>query len=184
MRCKVDRIDNVTLVRQCLDGDEQAWRALIARYRSLVYTMALRTGLGAADADEVFQQVWIELHRSLARLRDPEALPGWLSVATRRLSYRRAVEQARWVEGTFEEMVDPKHGPDAEVEHLEQRRMVEEALERLGDPCAALLRLLFFRHPPLSYPEVAHEADIPRGSIGPTRARCLSRLAKMMGGER
>jgi len=180
----VERTDNATLVRRCLDGDEDAWRSLIERYRSLVYTLALRTGLDHADADEVFQQVWMELHRSLARLRKPDALPGWLSVATKRLSYRRAMERSRWVEGTFEEMVDPQEGPEAGVESLEQRRQVEEALQALGEPCAPLLRLLFFEQPPLSYPEIAQRAEIPRGSIGPMRGRCLSRLAKLMGGER
>lgn len=180
----VARIDNSTLVRRCLDGDDDAWRALIERYRSLVYSMALRTGLDSTDADEVFQQVWIELHRSLARLRDPDALPGWLSVATRRLSYRRAMERSRWVEGTFDEMVDPKEGPDTAVESLEQRRQVDEALQELGDPCASLLRLLFFQSPPLTYPEIAARAEVPRGSIGPMRGRCLSRLARLMGGER
>ena len=150
------------------------------RYRSLVYTLALRTGLDEEEAGEVFQQVWTELHRSLARLRDPDALPGWLAVATRRMSYRRAMERAKWVEGTFDEMVDPRERPDAEVEKLELRRQIEAALDILGAPCAELIRLLFFRSSPLSYPEIASWLDIPRGSIGPTRSRCLSRLAKIL----
>ncbi len=173
-------LNNSELVRRCLDGDDDAWRALMQRYKSLVYTMALRTGLDQEAAQEVFQLVWIELYRSLARIREPDALPGWLSIATRRLCYRHAMDRSRWVEGTFEEMVDPGEAPDAFVENLDLRRKLEETLDEVGEPCASLIRILFFHSPPLSYDEVARKTEMPRGTIGPLRSRCLTKLMKAM----
>lgn len=172
--------DNHELVARCLEGDEKAWRTLVLRYRTLVYSLALRTGLDEEGAQEIFQQVWTELHRSLARLRDPQALPKWLAVSTRRLSYRYAMDRRRWVDGTFDEMVDPAKLPDDEVEDLELRQQIEDGMGKIDERCQELLRLLFFHSPPLSYPEISAKVGIARGSIGPIRARCLGRLRKVM----
>jgi RNA polymerase sigma factor (sigma-70 family) len=169
---------DVALVDECRRGSETAWRALVDRYSTLVFSTARRTGLDRDAAADVYQQVWIELYRSLPRLRNLRALPRWLIVATRRRSYRYALVSAKRVEGTFDELVDPQYLPDATVEQAETCRRLEFAVSTMGEPCARLLRLLFLERRQLSYREIAGLADIPIGSIGPVRARCLTRLRK------
>ena len=53
------------------------------------------------------------------------------------------------------------------------------ALQDVSGPCQTLLRLLI-ADPPLSYDEISDVLDMPKGSIGPTRQRCLSRLRAAM----
>ena len=53
--------------------------------------------------------------------------------------------------------------------------LVRRAVDRLGDRCRELLRLLYSSDE-LSYTEIAGALQMPIGSIGPTRARCLDRL--------
>src|SRR6266545_4637963 len=58
-------------------------------------------------------------------------------------------------------------------------RRVWSAFQRLPDRCQRLLRVLIASPPP-SYVEVAVALDLPIGSIGPTRARCLEQLRKLL----
>jgi len=62
----------------------------------------------------------------------------------------------------------------------ERARVVRAAVTTLPPRDRALLGLLA-ADPPLSYDEIAAALDMPRGSIGPTRARCLDRLRRSLG---
>lgn len=72
------------LMEDCLHGKEQAWAAIVDKYKVLVYSAPIRYGLGALDAADVFQEVWLDLYTELGNLRKPGvSLGGWLiSVAT------------------------------------------------------------------------------------------------------
>ena len=65
--------------------------------------------------------------------------------------------------------------PGEQLERDESRLAVAEAFARLPQRCQTLLRLLV-TDPPVSYEEISALLDIPVGSIGPTRARCLGSL--------
>jgi RNA polymerase sigma factor (sigma-70 family) len=72
------------LVTRAREGDQQAWDALVERYAPLVWSVCRKYRLDRADAEDVGQTVWLRLVDQLARLRDPDALPGWLLTTTRR----------------------------------------------------------------------------------------------------
>jgi hypothetical protein len=79
-----DEADVVDLVRRAGRGDRAAWDALVDRYAPLVWEICRRRRLCAADAEEVFQSVWLRLVERLRDLREPAALPGWLIATTGR----------------------------------------------------------------------------------------------------
>ncbi|MBI5863956.1 MAG: sigma-70 family RNA polymerase sigma factor [Planctomycetes bacterium] len=79
-----------SLVQACLDGSQQAWNELVDRYERLVYSVALKSRLSAADADDVFQTVFFSLHRNLPQLKDQARLSAWLITTTHRESWRVA----------------------------------------------------------------------------------------------
>jgi len=178
-----ERISDTELVARCRSGDENAWRLVVRRYQNLVYSTALDVGLDADDAGDVFQDVWLELHRSMRRIRNPEALPRWLMVATRRLSYKVATRRRRLVADVSRDLVDPGTLPDDAVEIARARHAIETALELLGGRCERLLRLLFFADDKIPYGEVSKKTGLAVGSIGPVRARCLSRLRRILEGK-
>jgi len=62
------------------------------------------------------------------------------------------------------------------MQSLEDEQAVRRALGAMGERCRRLLRALYFDPSLASYDEVAARLGIPRGSIGPTRQRCLARL--------
>jgi RNA polymerase sigma factor (sigma-70 family) len=172
------------LVRRCLEDDQDAWEALIQRHQGLVYSTALEVGLSPDDAGDVFQDVWIELNRSLRRLRNPGALPRWLIVATRRLSWKVAIRNRRIIPQIPPDLVDPWALPDEAMEFVESRNRIDIALRELGDPCGRLLRLLFLESPRPTHRTIAQRTGLAMGSIGPTRNRCLDKLRRILGRRR
>lgn len=177
-------LDDATLLSRCAQGDELAWEQLLARYQGLVYSTALGVGLDRDDAADVFQYVWVELHRSIPRFRHAVALPRWLMVATRRNAYKVAAQRRRVVHETFEDMTDPAALADAQVEAAESRRHIETALAALDERCREFVRLFFLEPVKTSYERIAAEANLAIGSIGPTRARCLQKLRRALGARR
>src|SRR5690606_17184222 len=168
------------LLRRCAQGEREAWGTLVHRYQDLVWSTALKTGLGPADAEDVFQEVFLELWRSAARIRNPDALPRWLLVATRRRSYKVAVQRRRILPQLTLDLIDPAALPEHEVIAAESRIALERGLEKLDPRCAHLLRILFFSPEPPSYGALSRQLGIARGSIGPIRIRCLERLRKAL----
>lgn len=171
--------DTPALVRRCREGDEGAWRALVRRYKDLVYSTALSCGLPSDDALEIHQQVWVELYRSLLRIRDPQALPRWLIVTTQRLATKHALRNRRWVGEVNENLADPDLRPDDRVLGLEDRQRVEQALRRLDERCRRVLQM-FFLEDDMSYRRVAEELGIKEDSVGSVRTRCLRRMREIL----
>jgi DNA-directed RNA polymerase specialized sigma24 family protein len=58
--------------------------------------------------------------------------------------------------------------------------MVRDAMSELPADCKRLVELLFYRAPPPSYDDLALALEVPKGSIGPTRMRCLEKLRRLL----
>ncbi|MGH8823299.1 MAG: RNA polymerase sigma factor [Jiangellaceae bacterium] len=172
------------LLRDAAGGDQRAWDQLVERYSRLVWAVTRGHRLAYADSADVFQTTWLRLVEHLGRLRDPEHLAGWLSTTARHESLRilRMGRRERPEEDLAGER-DPVRvagpGPEASLLADEERASVATAFARLSERCRALLRLVV-AEPGLSYAEVALALDIPVGSIGPTRGRCLRQLKDLL----
>jgi RNA polymerase sigma factor (sigma-70 family) len=167
------------LVAAALDGDQQAWNRLVDRYTPLVLSVVRRYRLADSDAEDVVQTVWLRLVEQLGRIRQAEALPGWIVTTTGReclhviKGRRRAVptdlSDEGWPEGTGDPAVD------TDLLVAERHAALLAALAELPERQRAVL-LLLLHDPPLSYEEISRRLDLPVGSIGPTRARALERI--------
>ncbi len=180
----LERLPDAVLLSRCSEGSDEAWRMLVHRYKNLVFSTALDVGLEPDDAGDVFQEVWLELHRSIPRIRNPDALPRWLMVATRRLSYKVAIKKRRSVSGVSKDLVDSATLSDEAYVAMRTRQRLEEALDALGGRCAHLIRLLFLRPEKLPYEEISRLTGLAIGSIGPIRARCLEKLRAILENEK
>lgn len=172
------------LVAACRRGDARAWRELVDRYRRLVYGIPRSLGLQAADADEIFQQTFSELVRSLSRLRHPDRLEAWLVTTAHRACFRlRRVERrrTRLHEAAAREWPAEDAPADAAIERLRESERLRRLVDSLGDPCRGLI-LGLFADPSRSYRVLARELGVAIGSIGATRARCLERLRRRIAG--
>lgn len=167
------------LVRRCRDGDEAAWRALVERYAALIHSVPRRHGLASDRADDVFADTCLALVRALPSIRDPKALPQWLI----RTATRATWDVARKDRRTPPDLPEPPPGPqpDELASELERAQLVRDALAQLPDGCRTLIEQLYFTVPTPSYDEIARRLGKPRGSLGPTRSRCLEKLRELVG---
>jgi RNA polymerase sigma factor (sigma-70 family) len=166
------------LVKAATGGDQRSWNELVRRHARLVWSIARAHGLAAADAADVSQTVWLRLVEYLGTLREPTRLPGWLSTAARRESLRVLHEQSKETldSGMVEHMAgDVAESPEVQVIAADRASQVWAALRLLPRNCQALLRALA-ASAEMHYSQIAAGLDIPVGSIGPTRQRCIKQL--------
>jgi RNA polymerase sigma factor (sigma-70 family) len=171
------------LVRGALAGNEQAWTAIIQRYKRLIYSIPLKYDMAPEDAGDIFQSVCLELFSELANLRKPESLKSWLISVTVHKCFRWKRQQRGAIE------LDAMEQEQAEatavvapqlLEDVEREQAVRDAIAGLPARCAEMIRLLFYEQPPVPYAEVARRLGLATGSIGFIRGRCLERLRKLL----
>lgn len=178
------------LVHACRSGDAQAWRQLVQRFERLIYTVPRRAGLGADEAADVFQTVFLRLHEHLDRLNQPERVQAWLVTTARRETLKLLHERRRsaplpsTADGDGEalewEPVDPDPLPEQLLETLQLQHRARTAMAGLSAACRRLLGLLYGSDDAPAYAAIAQQLGIAVGSIGPTRARCLARLRELI----
>ena len=170
-------VEVAKLVRAAAVGDESAWHALVDRYRGLVWSVARGHSLGHADAADVSQTTWLRFAESLHSIREPDRVAAWLTTCARRESLRLIRARRRESPSDVSEESHGRLCESPEQMVLDQERDAElwRAFETLPERSKVLLRAML-ADPELSYAELSEALDMPIGSIGPTRARCLAKL--------
>ena len=171
----------VDLVTRARNGDQQAWDALVELYAPLIWSICRHYRLGRADAEDVGQRIWLQFVNHLGAIRDPAAVPGWLTTTTRR-ECSRAVRAARGPQAAgqlLDESIPDKQTKTAEQELLaaERHSALREAFAHLPPFYQRLIAMLI-EDPPVSYAQISARLGIPVSSIGPTRRRCLDKLRR------
>ena len=171
------------LVRECLDGNEEAWSALIDRYKNLIFSIPIKYGFSTDDATDIFQSVCLDLLSELPKLRDAKALPKWImQIAAHKCFHRKQLQQRVELSDPHAELLE-RSTPSVALEILrqaEQEQSLRQAMSELPPRCRQLVHMLFFDEPARPYQEIAAELGIAVGSIGFIRQRCLERLRKRL----
>jgi RNA polymerase sigma factor (sigma-70 family) len=182
------------LVDAARAGCPGAWRAVVERFDDGLHAIGRGYGLDAATVDDAVQQTWLSAVTHLAALREPAALSGWLRSILHRECLKaanRAKREIPVVEQHLGEPVSAAHvtlrgAPPQAPEDQAIRRAQIAALraavrERLSAREQQLMTLLSDAQEH-SYTDIARALDVPIGSIGPTRARCLAKLRPLLAG--
>ena len=186
------KLDDRALVKACLAGDSEAWESLILRYQRLIYSIPIRSGFSPFDAADIFQSVCLKLFEKLSTLRKQEKISSWLMTTTTRECWR-VVERRRREAGPsiydedYEQDIASRlasEEPLADQQRIafERRQRVREAIEALPERCRSLIMLLFYSKEEPSYSDIARQIKVPVNSVGPTRARCLQKLKRILEG--
>lgn len=174
-------MDVAQLLDAAAGSDQRAWEAVVGRFSGLLWSVARAHRLSDADAADVVQIAWLRLVEHLPRIREPAAVGAWLATTARRealRALRRAGRETLPGEDLALEPDDrPGGGPEAVVLAADRDRLLWRSLDRLPQRCRMLLRVLM-ADPAPSYAEVGAALDMPVGSIGPTRSRCLEQMRR------
>ena len=172
-----------TLLARAGQGDQAAWNDLVAEHSRLLWSVARSFRLDAADANDVVQTTWLRLLEHLDRIEDPSRLIGWLVTTARREAMRvlrRAGRERPVIEDTVLDRPDDGPPVDSNLLRDERDRALWQAFSRLSEKCRQLLRVAVTH--PQSYDEISDALEMPVGSIGPTRRRCLTQLRGFLDG--
>jgi RNA polymerase sigma factor (sigma-70 family) len=167
------------IVAAAAQGDQRAWHELVKRYSDMLWRVTRAHRLSTVDGADVVQTSWLRLIEHLPQVRNPDALGAWLATTARRECLRALRRAARCQPS---EEVEPcataaLDEVDAALLTAERDDQLWAAFRRLPVRDQALLRLLS-ADPAPSYGVISAALSMPVGSIGPTRARALSRLRR------
>jgi RNA polymerase sigma factor (sigma-70 family) len=166
-------------VRAAAAGDEKAWTLLVGRFTPTLRGVVRGYRLCATDVDDVVQSTWASAFPAIRKLREPEAIGGWLCIIARREALRTLARQRREIPVDESGLPEPaEHAPaETAIVANEERHAIRAAVSRLSDRQRTLVSLLL-QDPGMSYAEVSSRLGLPIGSIGPTRERALDRLRR------
>jgi len=176
------------LVNACRSGSEAAWELIVYKYQNLIFSVPRRAGLDRDAASDVLQDVFKTLFEKLDSLEQPQFLRAWLTTTARHKTIHFIQKEKR---GKFlpllgeeneinYEVFDTALLPDEVLLRLEKENQIESALSKIDNRCRLLLTMLYLEIEQIPYQQIADALDLPVGSIGPTRARCLKKLLKFL----
>ena len=183
----ISRGTDEALIRACRKGDARAWRRWLKKYERLIYSIPLSYGLSHDAAADITQTTFTILIESLDSVRDETRLAAWLCTVAKRHTWR-LLDRNR-LEGASEYLDDVELAESAallgksnadSIEYWELIEWLDAGLSKMKQPCRDLLLALYFQPEQPSYAQIAASFGVPVGSIGPTRARCLTSLRKIL----
>jgi RNA polymerase sigma factor (sigma-70 family) len=161
-------------------GDGLAQQSLFEELNELLWRAARRTGLDREGAMDVVQTAWLRLWHNENELEQPRALTKWLLTTVSREAWKQIGHRRREI------VADPIdiQGPETEgVEDGLVRDAEHEAVRRAflaqTERCRRLLAFVATVSRP-DYDVIAEALGMKRGSIGPTRGRCLDKLRRSL----
>lgn len=158
-----ERLYERVLVLRCQTGDAAALSELIRRYAPRL-RFYLRKMTSEAAADDLLQDVWIDVFAKVARLRDPGAFTAWLYRIARdavcRELRRRRVPILPVGDQLIDESSEPNHDGDWSVEDVER---VRAELDALSPAHREVLLLQFVEG--MSYEQIAGATGCAVGTV-------------------
>ena len=156
------------LVERCLRGDATAWEGMVRTYARRVYPICLRFTGNDTDAQDLTQEVFLRVYKSLQTFKPTEGAFGvWLTRLTRNLlidHYRRAKMDRATDSMEDQQFQVERQSPstmsaDAVLAHREARDLLQEGLNKLSPELreAVILRDL----EQMEYKEIPDELNIP-----------------------
>lgn len=173
---------DAALVTKSIDGNERAFRRLVERYNSIVYSVVRGILGNRNDVEDAVQEVFIKIYRGLPSYRGDAKLSTWiyriarnhaLNVRARPCHPQYPIEDAYGVAASGA-------GPDETFRRAEMRRDVEELLARLEERYRIALELRYMADK--SYTEIAEIMDLPVGTVKTYIHRGKLSLKRMLHG--
>ncbi len=175
------------LVERCLAGDPSAWEQLVRAHHRRVYILCYRFTGRSAEAEDLTQEVFLRVFRTLKSYRaDEGAFATWLTSVTRNLlidHYRKArrdrvLEPLEDQLPLLEEKAAPASRTDSLTSGREAGEVLQQALARLSPDLreAVILRDL----QEMEYREIAKVLGVPEGTVKSRINRGRAELGKLL----
>jgi RNA polymerase sigma-70 factor (ECF subfamily) len=184
-------LDETALIERFLSGDETAFDQIVERFQDLVFNLSLRLLGGRDEANDLSQEVFLQVYKKLGTFRREASLRTWIY----RIVLNRAKNQQRWWRRREGEMTAvtvedaERQGftelstsvgvaaallPDRALERKELGRILQEAIATL--PFEQRTVLLLKEIEGLSYEEISRTLNLAIGTVKSRLARARATL--------
>lgn len=174
-------IDDV--IDRCLRGDQAAWESVVRRYWRRVFHIAYTFTGRHDEAEDLTQDVFLKLFRSLATFDRRANFQTWLISVSRNLCidhYRRVRREResvnRDVDPATLSPASPEPGPHAALEQRDRVELLRAALAELAPTLRSAVLLRDIQE--LSYQEIAARLRVPEGTVKSRLNRGRADLAR------
>jgi RNA polymerase sigma factor (sigma-70 family) len=175
--------ESAQLFRRWCAGDNDGLDGLVRVLTPVLWHVVRSAGLDRDRTEDVVQTAWLTLVRRRDSVADPQAIAGWLITTARREAWRVAREESKATphdDDVIASLVAFQPGAETEAVVRDETDRLWECVQQLPSRCQRLLRTIAFDIKP-DYEGIARDLDMPIGSIGPTRGRCLAKLKTLLG---
>jgi RNA polymerase sigma-70 factor (ECF subfamily) len=179
--------EGAELVRRCRAGDGAAWEEIVSNYSRRVYNLAYRFTSRGDAAEDLTQEVFIRVYRSLEQY-DPKQgdLQNWLMRLARNLiidDYRRRQRApqdsyADDLEDHSYHLHTTSNSVQREIERRELGKQVQAGIDKLSPDLRTCVILRDIEE--LSYQEIVDLLQIPEGTVKSRINRGRIELAKIL----
>jgi RNA polymerase sigma-70 factor (ECF subfamily) len=174
-------------VERCLGGDEAAWEYLVKTHTRRVYAICYRFTNSQTDAEDITQEVFLRLFRTLSSFRSREgSFVVWLTRVTRNLliDHYRRTRQERATESiesqlpVLQEQSPSASRTDARLAGREATEILQAALQKLSPDLRETVVLRDLEE--LEYREIAQVLSVPEGTVKSRLNRGRAELARVL----
>lgn len=179
------------IIQKLQQGDEQAFKQLVENYQKLVVNTCFGMIHNIEDAEDIAQEVFIEVFRSIHKFRADAKISTWLYriAVNRSLNFIRDNKKRKWFQ-SFEDSVESKirelqniassktDQPEFQLENKQRAILLHEAIDSLAQNQKVAFTLSKYEH--LSYQEISEVMDLSISSVESLLHRAKKNLQKKL----
>ena len=175
------------LVERCIGGDDAAWEELVRQHTRRVYGLCYRFTGSDSEAQDLTQEVFLRIFRSLRSFRSSEgSFVTWLARLTRNLliDHYRRTRQERVTDSIeeqlpmLEEHIAASARPEGMVAGREASEILQVALQKLSPELRETVILRDLQE--MEYREIAQVLKVPEGTVKSRLNRGRAELARVL----
>ena len=170
------------LVGRCQQGDEQAFRELVERYKNMVFALVSRSISDRAHAEDLAQEVFLRIYRGLPYFRGEARLSTWIFRIVANLCAQERSRRAE-TELSLDATGDERRVPEPSVQasaitDLELRDRLEKAIARLPPSYRVLIAGHYLQG--ARYEDLADALNVPLGTVKTQLHRAKRQLRRLL----
>jgi len=180
-------VDERGIIKNLQEGNEEAFRQLVENYQNMVVNTCFGLVHNKEDAEDIAQEVFIEVYRSVKNFRSGAKLSTWIYriAVNKSLNYIRDNKRKKGFlnigeknHGGVVPLAEGKEIPGYELENIQRAKMLHEAIDSLPENQKVAFTLNKYEE--LSYQEVSQVMEVSLSSVESLIHRAKKRLQKKL----
>lgn len=171
------------IIEKIVGGNTDAFAVLVDQYKDMVYTLGLRMLKNREEAEEVSQDTFIKVFKSLDKFRGKSKLSTWIyrvayNTCLDRLKKNKEANNTVPIDAYTEYQVKTIDNALDAIEAQEQKQVIQDCIQMLSSADSFLLTLFYFEE--LSLDEISKIVNLQANNVKVKLYRARKNLAKIL----